>query len=83
MATLKKGQKKKIRINKNLKCSLCEEGIKETSYKDTYRLSKFLSRRGKIIARVRTGTCVKHQTQIGRAVKNARYMALLPYISNV
>jgi small subunit ribosomal protein S18 len=83
MAGIKKQARKKPRINKNLKCSLCEEGVDEVSYKDTYRLSKFLSRRGKIIPKNRTGACAHHQTQIANAVKNARYMALIPYSSNI
>ncbi len=83
MAAPKKQQKKKVRINKNLRCQLCIEGISEVSYKDTYRISKFLSRRGKIIPRIRTGTCARHQNQIANAVKNARYMALLPYTNNI
>lgn len=83
MAGIKKKVKKKPRINRNLKCPLCEQGVAEVSYKDTYRIGKFLSRRGKIIPRLRTGVCSHHQLQIANAVKNARYVALLPYVSNI
>lgn len=83
MVSRKKNVKKKIRINKNLKCPLCEAGVQDVSYKDTYRIGKFLSRRGKLISRVRTGACAHHQLLLARAVKNARYMALLPYSSNI
>ena len=83
MAPIKKNIKKKPRINKNLKCQLCEGGIAAISYKDTFRLNKFLTRRGKIIPRLRTGTCARHQLQIAEAVKNARYMALVPYSTNI
>ena len=83
MAAFKKPAKRKPRINKNLKCALCSEGVKEVAYKDVYRLNKFLTRRGKIIARVRTGNCYKHQNQLAQAVKIARFMALLPYTSTV
>lgn len=83
MATQKKNVKKKPRINRNLKCTLCADGIQELSYKDVYRLNRFLTRRGKIVGRLRTGTCAKHQLQIVNAVKNARYMALIPYSTSL
>ena len=74
--------KKKKRIIKGLKCTLCSSGIKEVSYKDVYRLKKFVSRRGKIVPRVRTGNCAKHQRNITLSIKRARYMALMPYTLN-
>lgn len=43
-------------------------------------LRKFVSDRGKIRARRVTGTCVQHQHEVSTAVKNAREMALLPYV---
>lgn len=82
MVTNKKYVKKKPRINKNLKCPLCELGIDEVLYTDIYRLEKFLSRRGKIIPRLRTGVCARHQRNLSNSVKNARYMALLAFSSN-
>jgi small subunit ribosomal protein S18 len=50
-------------------------------YKDTQLLRKFLSDRGKIRARRVTGACTQHQRDIAQAIKNAREMALLPYMS--
>ncbi len=64
----------------DLKCPLCESGVKEVSYKDVYQLKKFTSVRGKIIHPEKSGACRKHQRQITRAIKRARYMALLPYV---
>ncbi len=64
---------------KNLKCSLCESGIEGLSYKDVYRLKKFVTSRGRILPRKRTGTCAKHQKQVTEAVKLARHVALLPF----
>lgn len=67
--------------NVNLKCPLCESGIKVVVYKDVYQLKKFTSVRGRIISSERSGVCSKHQRQLAQAVKRARYLALLPYVS--
>lgn len=71
-------RKKKIMVD--LKCPLCESGVKFLSYKDVYQLKKYTSVRGKIIGRDKSGMCAKHQRQLSRAIKKARYMALLPYV---
>ena len=60
-------------------CIFCVEKTKEIDYKDTARLRRFLSDRGKIEPRRKTGTCAKHQRRLSTALKRARYMALLPY----
>jgi small subunit ribosomal protein S18 len=60
-------------------CVFCVEKIKEIDYKDTARLRRFISDRGKIEPRRRTGTCAKHQRRLSLALKRARFMALLPY----
>ncbi len=60
-------------------CSFCQEPDKPIDYKDTTRLSRFISSRGRIIARTRTGVCAKHQRKMTRAIKNARIVALLPF----
>ena len=74
-AALRKPGKKKA-------CEFCKEkngtGV---DYKDTARLRKFISDRGKIRARRVTGNCVQHQRDVAIAVKNAREVALLPYTS--
>ncbi|OGC36677.1 30S ribosomal protein S18 [candidate division WS6 bacterium RIFOXYC1_FULL_33_9] len=79
------GGKKKIRkrrkIVQNLSCPLCDSGVKEVSYKDVYQLKKFTSVRGKIISTEKSGACHKHQKQLKRSIKRARFMALLPYVS--
>ena len=66
----------------NLKCPLCESGVKSVTYKDVYQLKKFTSVRGKIISTEKSGVCDRHQRQLTNAVKRARFMALLPYASN-
>jgi small subunit ribosomal protein S18 len=78
----KRKPRRKRRIIQNLKCPLCESGVKEVTYKDVYQLKKFTSVRGKMISTEKSGVCHKHQRQVKLAVKRARYMALLPYASN-
>ncbi len=75
-----KHKKKKKIIRKYLKCSLCQAGVSDMSFIDVYKLKKFISRRGKIISRFKTGNCSKHQRVVTIAVKRARQMSLLPFI---
>lgn len=77
----KKKKRRKRKIVLNLKCPLCESGVKSVTYKDVYQLKKFTSVRGKIISTEKSGVCHKHQNQIKRAIKRARYLALLPYVA--
>ena len=51
-------------------------------YKDTESLKKMMSGNGKLLARKRTGATAMEQRMIARAVKRARYMALLPYVTS-
>ena len=60
-------------------CEFCAEGLYDVDYKDTVRLSKFLSEKSKIVSRRAAGTCAGHQRKLALALKRARYMALLPY----
>jgi len=60
-------------------CSFCSEAIKQIDYKESDMLRRFLTERGKIRPRRQTGTCAKHQRALARAVKRARYVALIPY----
>ena len=62
-------------------CPFCKEKAEWVDYKDTQVLRKFLSDRGKIRARRVTGACQQHQQDVAKAIKNAREMALLPYMS--
>ena len=63
-------------------CSFCVDKIKEIDYKDPTKLRRFISDRGKIEPRRKTGTCAKHQRQLTRAIKRARTIALLPIAAN-
>ena len=60
-------------------CPFCKNKI-EPDYKEIGTLGKYLSERGKILARSRTGICNQHQKAITKSVKRARYIALLPFV---
>ncbi len=62
-------------------CPYCREKIEQVDYKDISSLRRFISDRGKIRTRRITGACRRHQSQIARAVKRARELALLPYVA--
>ena len=62
-------------------CQFCVDKIDSIDYKDVVRLRRYLTERGKIAPRRSTGTCAKHQRQLCVAIKRARVMALLPYVS--
>ena len=63
-------------------CIFCAEKIAHIDYKDTGKLRKLTSERGKILPRRITGTCAMHQRQLTTAIKRARYIALLPYTAD-
>jgi len=61
-------------------CQFCHDHVREIDYKDSNRfIRKYVSDRGKIEPRRKTGTCAKHQRGLSSAIKQARFMALLPY----
>jgi len=62
-------------------CQFCADKTDYIDYKDIALLRKFMSERGKIRARRVTGNCAQHQRLVATAVKNAREMALLPYVT--
>lgn len=63
-------------------CSFCVDRIDHIDYKDVPRLRKYMSERAKIIPRRVTGTCALHQRELTVAIKRARHVALLPYVSD-
>ncbi len=63
-------------------CPYCRDKVEFVDYKDIATLRKFVSERGKIRSRRITGACRRHQNQIATAVKRARELALLPYVSD-
>lgn len=60
-------------------CAFCLEKTKTIEYKDVSTLRRFLTERGKIKSRRKTGTCAKHQRRLAIAIKRARHLALLPF----
>ena len=63
-------------------CSFCVEKVSVIDYKDTAKLRRFLSERGKILPRRTTGTCAAHQRRLTIAIKRSRHIALLPYVAD-
>ena len=62
-------------------CQFCVDKCEHIDYKDTARLRRFLSERSKILPRRTTGTCAPHQRELTEAIKRARQIALLPYVT--
>jgi len=61
-------------------CQFCADKATYIDYKDTAKLRRFLSERGKILPRRTTGTCAMHQRELTEAIKRSRQIALLPYV---
>lgn len=64
-------------------CRFKKAGIKYVDYKDADFLKKFLNEQGKILPRRITGNSLKFQRRVARAVKRARHLALLPYVTDL
>ena len=62
-------------------CVFCGDKNGVIDYKDTAKLKKYVSERGKILPRRITGTCAKHQRALTVAIKRARHVALMPYVA--
>lgn len=60
-------------------CMFCVEKATSIDYKDTAKLRKCMTERAKILPRRVTGTCAYHQRELTKAIKRARFCALLPY----
>lgn len=60
-------------------CQFCVDKIVYIDYKEPARLRRYVSDRGKIEPRRKTGTCAKHQRALSTALKRARHLALLPF----
>lgn len=84
MASAPKGKRaaaKKERRPKRKICNFCAEHLDTLDYKDTTRLRKYISERGKILPRRISGNCAAHQRRLTTAVKRARVIALLPFVA--
>lgn len=66
-------------IPKRKVCAFCVDKVKHIDYKEPMKLRRFVSDRGKIEPRRKTGTCARHQRPLATAIKRSRHVALMPY----
>lgn len=64
---------------KRKNCAFCIDKVKQIDFKDSLRLRRFVTDRGKILPRRISGNCARHQRLLAVAIKRARELALLPY----
>jgi len=74
--------KKKVHhlVSRGTKCRFCREKVGEIDYKDVDALEKLITAQGKLLSRKRSGNCAWHQRSAKKAIKRARFMALIPYV---
>jgi len=72
-----------IEVKKDKYCRFKKMGIKHIDYKNPDFLLKFVNEQGKILPRRVTGTSLKYQRKVAKAIKRARHLALLPYVSDM
>ena len=72
-----------VEIKKKKYCRFKKNKIKYVDYKDPEFLKKFLNEQGKILPRRLTGTSLKYQKKVAQAVKRARHLALLPFVTDL
>lgn len=63
-------------------CPYCADNGFKIDYKDVKQLSRFITERGKMVPSRVSATCAKHQRELSKAIKRARILALLPFVSN-
>ena len=74
--------KPRLRKGRRKVCQFCADKVEPLDYKDVPRLRKYVAERGKIAPRRMSGVCAKHQRELALAIKRARQIALLPYVSD-
>ena len=72
-----------VDVKKKKYCRFRKSRIKYIDYKDAEFLKRFLNEQGKILPRRLTGTSLKYQRKVSQAVKRARHLALLPYVTDL
>jgi small subunit ribosomal protein S18 len=82
MPKKKKFIKKNVKTNAPKKCFFCADK-KEPTFEDIATLGRFMTDRAKIIARLRSGLCAKHQKRVTVEIKHARHLGLLPFVASV
>ncbi len=73
-------KRRPMRRRKKKVCVFCGKKDNVIDYKDTNKLKRYISERGKILPRRITGNCAKHQRALTVAIKRARHLALMPYV---
>jgi small subunit ribosomal protein S18 len=68
-------------VPKRKVCFFCRDKIRYIDYKDPAALRPYISDRGKIAPRRKSGACAKHQRALATAIKRARHLALLPFVA--
>lgn len=79
----KKGKEPRSTMGKHRTCAFCDEKIVFIDYRDVKRLCKFTSEQGRIMTRRTSGVCAIHQRQLVSAIKMARHLALMPFVSDM
>ena len=81
--TGEKGQGQRRTLFRRRKvCKFCADKIDDINYKDVKLLGPFVPERGKILPRRISGTCAMHQRKLQTAIKRARQLALVPYVTD-
>jgi small subunit ribosomal protein S18 len=68
-------------VPKRRVCVFCRDKIEKIDYKDPSVLRPYISDRGKIAPRRKSGACARHQRKLAASIKRARHLALLPYVA--
>jgi small subunit ribosomal protein S18 len=76
-----KGQRRTL-FRRRKVCKFCADKIDDINYKDVKLLGPFVPERGKILPRRISGTCAMHQRKLQIAIKRARQIALIPYVTD-
>ena len=76
-----KKKRRMMRFRDRAKCRFCRENITYIDYKDTNTLQKLTTTRGKMLSRKRSGNCAAHQRAAAKALKRARFLSLMAYVS--
>ncbi len=69
-------------VKRRRSCRFCDNKEIYIDYKDEKKLQRFITEEGKIIPKRVTGTCARHQRELVAAIKRARHLALLPFVSD-
>ena len=77
-----KGAPRRGMFRRRKVCKFCADKIDDINYKDVKLLSPFVPERGKILPRRISGTCAMHQRKLQTALKRARQIALIPYVTD-